>query len=148
MRVSDNGGCFACSPDNPIGLHLTFRVVGDEYVTEFVPSQHHQGYAGIVHGGILATILDEVMVRFCWVRGMPAVTAEMRVSLRQPAYVGERLTGTGRIVQQRHRLLVCEARLQRDDGTVIATAEGKLLRVRTDDASSGASAEAASEPPA
>ncbi|NLC58321.1 MAG: PaaI family thioesterase [Armatimonadetes bacterium] len=129
MRVTDNGGCFACGPNNPIGLHLHFRTEGDAYHTEFVPTEHHQGYAGIVHGGILATLLDEVMARFCWVSGVPAMTAEMRVSLLKPAFVGQRLTATGRITRRHHRLLLCEASLRRDDGTIVATAEGKFLRV-------------------
>lgn len=129
LRLSDNGGCFACGPRNPFGLHLQFRTEGETYVTEFTPSVHHQGFEGIVHGGILATVLDEVMARFLWVRGIPAVTAEMKVVLRQPARIGEPLTVCGRVVSQNKRLICCQAEARRTDGTLVAAAEGKFLRI-------------------
>ncbi|MDH7568935.1 MAG: PaaI family thioesterase [Armatimonadota bacterium] len=129
MNLSDNGGCFACGPNNPIGLHLRFRFEGDEYVTEYVPAPEHQGFAGITHGGLLATVLDEVMARGLWAQGERVVTAELKVSLRQPARVGEALTIRGRLLARRGRLFHCEARAVRGDGTLVAVAEGKLLRV-------------------
>ncbi len=132
MRLSDSGGCFGCGPNNPIGLHLEFRAEGEEYVTEFLPTTHHQGFDGIVHGGILATVLDEVMARQLWVRDVQVVTAEMKVSLHRPALVGERLMVSGRVTRDRGRLILSEATARREDGTLVASAEAKMMRVTID----------------
>ncbi|MCY3609929.1 MAG: hypothetical protein OXH51_00120, partial [Gemmatimonadetes bacterium] len=43
--------CFVCGPENPIGLHLTFRLEGGACVSEFTPGENHQGYPGVIHGG-------------------------------------------------------------------------------------------------
>jgi len=52
--------CFGCSPDNPIGLRLTFTEEGDEIVSSWNPGTHYQGYFNILHGGIAATLMDEI----------------------------------------------------------------------------------------
>ena len=129
LKLTDSGVCFACGENNPIGLHLQFRMEGVEYITEFTPQAHHQGFEGIVHGGMLATVLDEVMARNLWVRDIPALTAEMRITLHHPAYIGECLLVSGAIASERGRLILCEARARRTDGTVVASAQGKFVRV-------------------
>ena len=63
MTLAADGKCFACGADNPIGLKLQFECEGDDYVTRFLTAEEHSGWAGLVHGGLLATLLDEVMVR-------------------------------------------------------------------------------------
>lgn len=129
MTLTDDGGCFVCGANNPRGLRLSFRTVDDEHVTEFTPTADHQGFAGIVHGGILAALLDEVMGRYLWQQALFAVTAELKVSLHRPAHVGQRLRVAGRISEMRGRLILCTARAERDDGTLVASAEGKFIRV-------------------
>ncbi|MEI6434569.1 MAG: PaaI family thioesterase [Bacteroidota bacterium] len=52
--------CFGCSPDNPLGLHLTFTEEGDEIVSQWNPDPNFQGYFKILHGGIQATLMDEI----------------------------------------------------------------------------------------
>ena len=87
MRLETNKHCFACGVENPIGLKLEFRFEprpdgGEDYVTEFTPRREHQGYVGMTHGGIITTVLDEVMARLAWVKDIPAITAKMEVRLR------------------------------------------------------------------
>src|SRR5215471_15613051 len=60
---SDYQGCFACGARNPSGLHLIFRREGDEIVTEYTPEPVFQGFPGVAHGGIIATLLDETLNR-------------------------------------------------------------------------------------
>ena len=75
-RLKDDQWCFACGAENPHGLRLSgFRREGDDYVVEFTPQRHHQGWQGITHGGIAATILDEVMTRILYEQGLEVVTA-------------------------------------------------------------------------
>ena len=130
VALSDNNRCFACGRENPIGLKLEFREEGDEYVAEFVPREEHQGYVGITHGGIVATLLDEAMAKMAWAKGLNAVTARLAVTYKQPARIGERLTVRGRIQTTRGRHCTCSAALTGQESGLIAEAEGTLLIIQ------------------
>jgi acyl-coenzyme A thioesterase PaaI-like protein len=130
MLEETTGRCFACGTNNPIGLKLSFRLEGDEYVTEFTPGTHHQGYDDIVHGGLVATVLDEVMARMLWDRGFPFATAEMTVRYRAPLRVGTRARFVARMTRQRDKMIEAEAEALTEDGTVLASAKGRFLPVR------------------
>lgn len=131
LELEDDGGCFACGKHNPIGLKLEFGVEEDDCVTYFTPSKEHQGWMGIVHGGITSTILDEVMARCTLALGQHAVTAEMTVRFKRPSLVGHRLRFAGRIDEENSRMILCSARATDEDGTLIAEATGKMVRVAT-----------------
>jgi len=122
--------CFACGQANPKGLHLTFRFEGEEYVCDFTPAPEYQGWTDILHGGIVSTVMDEVMTRLLWERGISAMTAELTVRLKRPTPVGRPLRARARLVAQRRRLYETEAELTLEDGTVAATATGKFLQVQ------------------
>jgi uncharacterized protein (TIGR00369 family) len=128
--------CFGCGPDNPIGLHLHFEPTGDGVAAAYVPSAEHQGWDGIVHGGIVATILDEALAYAAYYAAGPSVTAELQVRLRRPCLVGATLAAEGRIVFARRRLLRGEARLIGERGEVIAEARGTLV-LKDGDSSGG-----------
>jgi acyl-coenzyme A thioesterase PaaI-like protein len=131
MEFQDNHRCFVCGKHNPDGLHLDFDPEGVSGVrTTYVIPERFQGFAGIVHGGILATILDECMVNTVWLRGNRAVTARLEVRLRHPVGVGERVTFRARVVRESSRGFEVTSHAARDDGTVIA--EGKALLVKVD----------------
>ena len=75
MEVDADIGCMACGAANPIGLGLVFAEEGDAVRAEFTPLAWHQGYDGLVHGGIIAMLLDEAMAQALLARGMAGVTA-------------------------------------------------------------------------
>jgi len=118
-----NRWCFACGRDNPIGLQLNFREENDTYITTFTPGPQHQGYDGVVHGGIVSTLLDEIMARYVYSKGVNAVTARLEIRYRRPTPVGQELTITGKIVRQRGKMFEMTGCIQLADGTI--TAEGK-----------------------
>lgn len=118
-----NQWCFACGKDNPIGLRLMFMENVDSYSTTFTAGPEHQGYDGIVHGGLVSTILDEVMARYIYAKGFNAVTARLEVRFRQPTPIGKLLTVIAKIVSQRGKLYELKGQVILPDGTV--TAEGK-----------------------
>ena len=130
MDLQDNDGCYACGKSNPAGLRVDFELDRDGRTIRgrFTPAGIHQGYAGIVHGGILSTLLDEAMVKLAFSLGIPAVTAEMTVKFRAPAAPQEELTVTGTLTRETRRIIEAESRIERG-GTVIAEARGKLMRV-------------------
>lgn len=104
-----NPNCFACGAANPIGLGLRFSEEGGRVLAEFTPLPWHQGYDGVIHGGLLATMLDEAMAHALLARGLAGVTARMTVRYRAPVKVGERISIQGWITGNRGRLIETEA---------------------------------------
>lgn len=122
-----DGMCFACSKDNPIGLKLDFIEEEDKYITHFTGQPEHQSYNGIVHGGIISTILDEVQGRFLYIKGLNAVTAKLEIKYRKPTPIGEKLTIVGWIEKKRGKIYETAAQMCLSDGTV--TAESKAVMI-------------------
>lgn len=123
MDQERNHWCFACGKLNPIGFKLEFEQYGEEYQTTFTPQREHQGYDGIMHGGLVSTLLDEVMAGYIYALGFNAVTARLEVRYRKPTPIGEELTATARIIGKRGRIYEMAGEIRLSDGTV--TAEGK-----------------------
>ncbi len=126
----DDGHCFVCGPKNPIGLKLDFSLDGEVMTTKFTPRKEHQGYMNVVHGGIIATLLDEIMIKLAIELDMPAVTAQMEIRLKKPAKVNERLTLSAEILEKTNKHLIATAKAVADNGEVVAESTGKLVRVQ------------------
>lgn len=122
--------CFACGKLNPVGLKLEFREENNEYITEFTPREEHQGYPGIIHGGITATILDEVSTRYVLSKGILAFTAALKVRYRKGIPIGKPVTFKSRIINQRGRMFNVEAEAVLEDGTVAAEASAKVMKAK------------------
>jgi len=129
IDLKDDNGCFACGKSNPIGLKLEFSVEDDEYVTYFNPRKEHQGWADIVHGGIISTVLDEVMARYVYKLGHLAVTGEINIRLKKPARVGDRLRFAGKVESVDRSIIRTRARATDSEGTLIAEAAAKMVIV-------------------
>lgn len=115
--------CFVCGPDNPMGLHLVFRLEGDACVSDFTPGEHHVGYPGVVHGGMIYSALDDVMANWLYLRGARAYTASCEIRYRVPVSVGEPLRLVGRQIERRRRLAKMEGTAVRaSDGEIVAAA--------------------------
>lgn len=124
--------CFACGRDNPIGLHLSFAFDGEEYVTRFVADARLQGYHGIVHGGIVATVLDEVMARLVWEVAGPSATARLSVRYCRPVPVEQPVVVRGRIIAVRRQGQLYETAataVLEESGAVLAEATGLVMRM-------------------
>ncbi|MFH1474900.1 MAG: PaaI family thioesterase [Chloroflexota bacterium] len=116
--------CFACGTLNAHGLHLVLHVAADTCWTELTLLPDFCGWEGIAHGGIVATILDEVMGWALASADAWGYTAKMSIEYRRPVPVGARIRGEGRVVERRRRLLTTSARLiDPATGEVYATAE-------------------------
>ncbi len=123
--------CFGCGPDNPIGLHLSFSFNDrDELVTEFVPQTQHQGYDNMMHGGLMAVLLDEVMGKLLTLKGIRAFTARMETRYRQAVPIGEKLKVTGRIVFDKGRMIEMSAEAKGLDGGIVAEAKARFMRAQ------------------
>lgn len=122
-----NEWCFACGPKNPFGLKLSFREQDDTYLSEFIGQQQHQGYDGILHGGIVSTLLDEIMARYLYAKGMTAVTARLEVRFNKPTPIGVPLLLKGRITKNKGRIYETEGTIELPDGTVTAQGTAKVF---------------------
>ncbi len=129
MRLDVDDMCFACGKGNPIGLKLDFRFEGEEYVTEFEVRPEYQGWMGIVHGGLLATVLDETMARLLWEKELNAITGRLNVRYHDRLGVGESVTVRARIMKQRSPLIETSAEAAKADGTVVAEATAVSMEV-------------------
>ena len=121
----DEGMCFGCGKHNPIGLKLDFTRDGDMLRTEFTPGQAHQGWPGVVHGGILACLLDEVMSNAAYATGNTCITASITVRQTKPIEVEVPLVITARITRHRRKLIETEGKVCLKDGTLVAEGNAK-----------------------
>jgi uncharacterized protein (TIGR00369 family) len=112
--------CFGCSQDNPIGLKVKMDWDGQQIRAVYTPHKLHQGWPGLVHGGILMTVLDEVMANTAFAQGIRCVTATLQVKLKHPARLEDDLVATAWVTRKTSRLLDTAGRLERQDGTLIA----------------------------
>lgn len=129
MKLLGDDMCFACGKKNPIGLKLSFEDVDGKARASFTPLEEHQGYVGIVHGGIITALLDEAMAYSCLMKGIGAVTVEIKVRFRSPASPGERIDVEAEIEKKKGRLILARAKAYRPDGEIIAEGEGKLMEM-------------------
>lgn len=114
--------CFVCGMDNPIGLHLTYEFDNEEARAKITIDDVYGGYPGVVHGGIVTALLDEIMAKTIENLGIWAVTAKLEVHFRRPTPVNTPLVLTGKMVKGKTRLFRTEARLTLEDGTPLAEA--------------------------
>ena len=118
-------GCFACGTLNTHGLQLELHAGDDRCWVELTLAERFQGWEGIAHGGIVATVLDEVMAWATAASGAWSFTARMSIEYRRPVPIGRHIRGEGRVVDRRRRLLTTTGRLLDPvTGEVFATAEG------------------------
>ncbi len=129
LHLGDDGWCFACGPHNPSGLHLTdFHFEGAHYICHFTPQRHHQGWVGLTHGGIIATLLDEIMTRMLWEQGINALTGELDIRYRQPAAISQPLTVRGWVKCKHGKLITAQAQVELTDGSTVAEAQAKFIK--------------------
>ncbi len=123
--------CFVCGVENPAGLHAHFYQIDETTcVARFLPADHHQGYPGRVHGGVIASIMDETMGRAVWGDAKTwGVTAELTLKYKLPVPMGEMLTAVGRLTRDTRRIFEAEGELLTADGRVAVIAHGKYLKI-------------------
>jgi acyl-coenzyme A thioesterase PaaI-like protein len=125
--------CFACGSLNEHGLHLDLHVGEDRCWTDLSVADRFQGWDGIAHGGIVCTILDEVMAWSLAATDNWGVTARMSVVMKRPVRIGEPIHAEGWITASRRRIHETAARIvDATSGDLLASATGTY--VAADDA--------------
>jgi uncharacterized protein (TIGR00369 family) len=122
--------CFVCGDQNRHGLQAKFFWDGREASSELVASDSFEGYRGIFHGGLIATMLDEVMIKAILAQDIYAVTAEMTVRYHRPVETGQELRFVGRMTEGKGRMYYAEGEAVGPDGTVFASSTGKYIQAK------------------
>ena len=122
--------CFVCGEANPIGLRARSYLVDDRVELAFTPRSEHAGWTEVVHGGLITTVLDEVMTWAAIVRRERACfAAEFTVRLRSPLVPGTEVTAVARVESERRRVIDTVAEMIGVDGTTYATASGRYVSI-------------------
>ncbi len=133
--LTDDHFCFVCGEKNPDGLRIVFEYPEPGRCRAVVtPERRFQGWQDILHGGIISTLLDEALAHAyggaARGAGEAAVTAEMTVKFKKPVPIGKPVVLEGRMIAVNGRVIECESRLVDPDGTELAAATGKLIKLK------------------
>lgn len=123
--------CFGCGKDNSIGLKLELEF-DDDTKTAFGQYAAHElleGPPNIIHGGIIATILDETMITVNKYMEIMAITSEITIRYLQPAFIKENLYIRGWYVKKSKRVVENRAEIENEMGKIVARAKGKYMEV-------------------
>lgn len=116
--------CFGCSPQNPIGLHMEFYEDGDEVVSYWRPQEHYQGWVGVMHGGIIATVIDETAGWFVMRKMQTSgVTSRLNVKYVRPINIStDQLAVRAKMTELRGRYLYIDVVVENAEGKTCASA--------------------------
>jgi uncharacterized protein (TIGR00369 family) len=121
--------CFGCGGANDAGMKLAFEQDNERrrIVGKFVLGERYQGGGGMAHGGIIATLLDEVMGKVCRFREVRAVTAELNVEYLKPVNVENEIVVEGWETEQKGRNLFHVGEIRNVSGDVLARGKGRFV---------------------
>ena len=131
-NVSDDKFCFVCGIKNKNGLQLSFSFNEEtnQVISKVTFDKEYQGWSGVVHGGLVATVLDEIMVKTAEFKDLKCVTVEISVKYKKPALVGVKYNLNSEILSINKKLVYVRSEMISGMGEIIASAEGKLFIVK------------------
>lgn len=135
LELPHSPGCLVCGRSNAQGLHLFLHVDDStgHVRCDFIPKAEHVGFEGVVHGGVLATVLDEAMVWAATWRGKRfCLCGELTVRFRQTVHVGQSLIVVAQVDYSRPTLIETTAKILDASNSLIATSNGKYIPVAVD----------------
>jgi uncharacterized protein (TIGR00369 family) len=130
LPIENDRLCFCCGSDNPHGLHLAIDYPAKGTAeASLVIDRRYAGWRGITHGGLLSTVLDELMAHACISAGVKTVTAEMTTRFLKAVPVGTRVRVTGAVASERGRVMSTEGKLYDAEGELAAEATARFVKV-------------------
>jgi uncharacterized protein (TIGR00369 family) len=131
MSHAAQNRCFGCGEANPVGLHLKFFLADDSSVVCLAEiADTYEGPPGYLHGGIIATLLDETMSKAVRARGVTAMTRHMEVDYLRPVPSAKPVRLEGRVTKSEGRKHWVEAKILDAEGTPLAAGKGLFIEVR------------------
>lgn len=136
--------CIVCGMENPIGFKAQFYNMEDGSVmTQFTYREEHQSFPFRVHGGLIATMLDELGLRALWTNGREdvfGVTTSIEVKYRKPVPYGQLLTGRGIVVRESSRFAVIDTGIYDETGALLSNSQVKYIKIPVEQIAPGADA--------
>ncbi len=120
--------CFVCGEQNIGGLQARFYFDGEKAFSDVVATDNFEGYHGIYHGGVISSMLDEVMIKALLAQDIMAVTAEMTLKFKKPVLIGTKIRFTGWLVSQKGKLIFTEGELRDENDILYASSTGKFIK--------------------
>jgi uncharacterized protein (TIGR00369 family) len=129
-ELSDDRYCFACGPLNPIGLRMEVSFAENRAFSRLALRQEFQGWKDLVHGGVVATILDEIMAHAVIHYVGQAVTTSLQITYRAPLHVEDEIEAVGYVAETKRRVAIARAEISvPGGGKILATGESRFLLV-------------------
>ena len=135
VRQPNSKHCFVCGLESEVGLRLRFDDNGkDEVFSTYTVPRRYQGYPGVVHGGVVAAMLDEIAARTSMIsdRDRFMMTGKLEIRYRQPVPVETPLTLVGHMLRDRKRVAEAHSEILLPDGSVAAEADVTMIMVPPD----------------
>jgi uncharacterized protein (TIGR00369 family) len=131
LAHSAQSRCFGCGPANPTGLQLDFFVAGDGMVVclPTIP-EAFAGHPGYLHGGVIATLLDEAMSKAVRAKGLTSMTRQLEVDFLRPVPSGAPIRLEGCVIRSEGRKSWAEARILNEAGKILAHGKGLFIEVK------------------
>lgn len=130
-KLTDDQYCFACGTLNPIGLRMEVSFRDNKAFSRLALKREFQGWSDIVHGGVMATILDEIMAHAVLHYVGQAVTTSLEVTYRAPLHVGEEFEVIGYVAEQKSRAAVAKAEIRiPGNNKLIARGESRFVLLK------------------
>jgi len=126
-KRGDADHCFVCGTENPIGLNIPYRYEDGICRGEFTPTENHVGFDGVTHGGILFSVLDDVMANWLFLQDGRGFTAKCEIRYREPLPVGTRIEVECHLKRRKGRLLQLASTAKLGDGKLIAEADASFM---------------------
>lgn len=126
--------CFACGTENPIGLNLQFYRSGDSICSDLTLMKYYEGWENIAHGGILSTLLDEVMSwTVIYFKRTFAVTRKMEIKYVRPVLIDIPVTVKGVLIEDpKYKGAKARAEIRDDKNNLLVTGKGEFALLSTD----------------
>ena len=121
--------CIGCSPHNPIGIKLEFWDDGECIISKWQPRPEFMGWVNVLHGGIQATLMDEIAAWVVYTKCATAgVTAELNVKYRKTVYTDQgEITIKGQLKEQNRRLAIIHTEIFNIKNELCAEADVKYF---------------------
>jgi len=129
MRFDRDDYCFACGKENPDGLQLDIKAENGYSHTKMKFPLYMQGYNGIVHGGLIATVLDELAVYAGISLGNKYATGEIKVRFKKPVKTGVEYVIEGEVIENKEKIVTAKSLIKDSDGVTYAEAIAKLIKI-------------------
>lgn len=138
IKKPEGYNCFACGTANPIGLNLEFFAIDNTVCSEITLGKYHVGWADIIHGGIISTLLDEVMSwTILYFKRIFFVTRKMELKYIKPVQTGVPLVVRGSIIScgENDKIITVKGELRDDQNRLLAKSKGEFIKINREEIS-------------